>query len=77
MVSQERASLMDRLKAFLEPWNESIADPQRAQEAVLHRYLQIYAQTEYGSTARPRWAAWRTIAGHSPLRPTTPTTSPS
>jgi len=48
MVSQERASLMDRLKAFLEPWNESIADPQRAQEAVLHRYLQIYAQTEYG-----------------------------
>ena len=48
MVSQERASAVDRLKGFLQPWNESIADPQRAQEAVLHRYLQTYAQTEYG-----------------------------
>jgi len=48
MVSQEKASPVDRLMGFLQPWNESIADPQRAQEAVLHRYLQIYAQTEYG-----------------------------
>jgi hypothetical protein len=48
MVSQETASPMDRLKGFLQPWNESLADPQQAQEAVLHRYLQIYAQTEYG-----------------------------
>lgn len=48
MVSQEKASPVDRLMGFLQPWNESIADPQRAQEAVLHRYLQIYGQTEYG-----------------------------
>lgn len=48
MISQEKASPVDRLMGFLQPWNESIADPQRAQEAVLHRYLQIYGQTEYG-----------------------------
>jgi hypothetical protein len=36
------------LKAFLQPWHAAIADPSRAQEAVLHSLLQGYAQTEYG-----------------------------
>jgi hypothetical protein len=36
------------LKAFLQPWHAAIADPSRAQEAVLHGLLQDYAQTEYG-----------------------------
>jgi hypothetical protein len=37
------------LQAFLQPWQEAIRDPARAQEAVLHRFLQIYAQTGYGA----------------------------
>jgi len=36
------------LTAFLQPWQEALQDPARAQEACLQRYLQIYAQTEYG-----------------------------
>lgn len=36
------------LTAFLQPWHEAIRDPARAQEAILQRFLQIYAQTEYG-----------------------------
>ncbi len=48
MVGQETASPVERVKAFLQPWHASVADPQRAQEEVLQRYLQIYAQTEYG-----------------------------
>ncbi len=36
------------LTPYLQPWHEAIADPAAAQEAVLHRCLTIYAQTEYG-----------------------------
>jgi hypothetical protein len=36
------------LTSFLQPWHEGLRDPARAQEACLHRYLQIYAQTGYG-----------------------------
>jgi hypothetical protein len=36
------------LTAFLQPWQEALQDPARAQEACLQRYLQIYAQTDYG-----------------------------
>jgi hypothetical protein len=37
-----------RIRAFLQPWHEALADPQAAQEAVLRRLLAIYAQTDYG-----------------------------
>jgi hypothetical protein len=36
------------LKTFLQPWHAAIADPGRAQEAVLRGLLEGYAQTEYG-----------------------------
>jgi hypothetical protein len=38
----------EMLAAMLQPWHDSVRDPVLAQEAVLHRLLQIYAQTEYG-----------------------------
>jgi len=36
------------LTTFLQPWQQALQDPAKAQEAILHRFLQIYAQTEYG-----------------------------
>ena len=36
------------IQALLQPWHEAIQDPARAQESVLHRLLQDYAQTDYG-----------------------------
>jgi len=36
------------LTSFLQPWHEAVRDPARAQESVLQRFLQIYAQTGYG-----------------------------
>jgi hypothetical protein len=36
------------LEAFLRPWHEAIGDPGQAQEAVLQRLIQGYAQTKYG-----------------------------
>jgi len=37
-----------RLKQFLQPWYESIADPESAQKRVLGVLLEHYGQTEYG-----------------------------
>jgi hypothetical protein len=37
-----------RLKRFLQPWYESIADPETAQKKVLGVLLEHYRQTEYG-----------------------------
>ena len=37
------------LRGLLQPWHDAVADPAKAQGEVLHRLLQIYAQTEYGS----------------------------
>ncbi len=37
------------LQAMLQPWQQAVENPIAAQEAVLQRFLQIYAQTEYGS----------------------------
>ncbi len=36
------------LEEYLRPWEIAIADPGKAQEAVLHRLLSEYARTEYG-----------------------------
>ncbi len=37
------------LDALLQPWRDAVSDPAQAQEKVLHRLLQSYAQTEYGA----------------------------
>lgn len=39
----------EKLKTFLQPWHESVADPAKAQQEVLKRRLQSYAQTDYGA----------------------------
>jgi hypothetical protein len=49
MASNQPQSPAEQLKALLQPWHEAVNDPARAQEAVLHRLLQIYAQTAYGA----------------------------
>jgi len=46
--AQPSPSPAEQLKALLQPWHEAAADPAHAQEAVLHRLLQFYAQTGYG-----------------------------
>lgn len=38
------------LRSQLEPWHKSVANPQTAQEAVLHRLLIDYGKTGYGTT---------------------------
>ncbi len=37
------------LRAFLGPWHEAAADPAKAQQAVLRRLLQAYAETDFGA----------------------------
>jgi hypothetical protein len=37
------------LAQMLKPWHDSIADPAKAQQEVLHRLLKDYAQTDYGA----------------------------
>jgi hypothetical protein len=36
------------LKGFVQPWHESVGNPSAAQQAVLQRLVQGYAQTRYG-----------------------------
>jgi hypothetical protein len=36
------------LQGMLQPWHDSVEHPRQAQEAVLHRLAQGYAQTDYG-----------------------------
>ncbi len=46
--SPPQAAQAQLLQALLQPWHDAVADPAQAQEEVLHRYLQFYAQTDYG-----------------------------
>lgn len=48
MDPKELQAGIERLKAMVEPWHQSLKDPATAQEAVLQRLLKIYSQTEYG-----------------------------
>ncbi|HSR34552.1 MAG TPA: GH3 auxin-responsive promoter family protein [Anaerolineae bacterium] len=48
MTNSEASSPAETLKGYLEPWHQAVSDPPKAQEEVLHRLLQMYAQTEYG-----------------------------
>ncbi len=48
MNVMDLAQARDMVSAQLQPWEQSLADPPRAQESVLHRLLGIYARTDYG-----------------------------
>ncbi|MBN1138172.1 MAG: GH3 auxin-responsive promoter family protein [Anaerolineae bacterium] len=37
------------LTAMLQPWHDAVEAPAEAQEQVLHRLLQMYAETDYGA----------------------------
>lgn len=37
-----------QLQQMVAPWHQSIRDPDKAQQAVLERYLHIYSQTKFG-----------------------------
>ena len=37
------------LKGLLQPWHEAVKDPAVAQQNVLHRLLEGYAETDYGT----------------------------
>ncbi len=39
----------EMIQALLQPWHDALNDPVKAQQAVLHRLLNIYAQTDYGA----------------------------
>ena len=43
-------SINSILKPFIEPWYESLENPQKAQEQVLADLLQKYGTTEYGTS---------------------------
>lgn len=47
MVSDPQDAVM-RLKRFLQPWHESLAQPETAQKKVLNVLLEHYGRTEYG-----------------------------
>ena len=49
MADRQAQSPAAMLQAQLQPWHDAVADPVGAQEAGLHRLLQSYAQTSYGS----------------------------
>src|SRR4030042_1806582 len=40
---------VERLKGFFQPWHQALANPAEAQNQVLRRFLEGYAQTEYGA----------------------------
>jgi hypothetical protein len=48
MTNSQVHSPADMLKGFLQPWHDAVNDPVKAQQAVLHRLLQMYGQTKYG-----------------------------
>jgi len=49
MAENNPQAAAEMLHAFLQPWHDAVNDPAQAQEKVLHRLLQSYAQTDYGA----------------------------
>jgi hypothetical protein len=45
---QSEPAQAQTVRALLQPWHDGVEDPAKAQQEVLHRFLQIYAQTDYG-----------------------------
>jgi hypothetical protein len=48
MINEDTREAAARLKVFIEPWHEAVADPVKAQQKVLKALLATYAQTGYG-----------------------------
>jgi len=48
MAEKDLNTMRRMLEGLLRPWHESVAGPGQAQEAVLHRLLLGYADTQYG-----------------------------
>ena len=48
MSATNPQQMLAMLNALVQPWNDAIADPAKAQQQVFARLLQIYAQTDYG-----------------------------
>ena len=49
MTTSNPQSPSEMLTAMLQPWHQAVGNPSSAQQEVLHRFLKIYANTEYGS----------------------------
>ena len=49
MMNIDPQAAAQMLAQMLKPWHDSIADPAKAQQEVLHRLLKDYAQTDYGA----------------------------
>jgi hypothetical protein len=45
-------TIIEMMKAMVDPWYQSLANPANAQEIVLKRLLNTYSQTEYGRNHR-------------------------
>jgi len=49
MVDDNTQAMTAMLTAILQPWQDAVNDPARAQQEVLHNLLNMYAQTGYGA----------------------------
>jgi hypothetical protein len=49
MIPTDPKAMADMLDALLQPWYDAVDDPAKAQQEVLGRLLQDYAQTDYGA----------------------------
>jgi hypothetical protein len=49
MPEQRKQAVSGMLTGLLQPWHDAVARPQDAQQEVLHRLLEGYAQTDYGA----------------------------
>jgi hypothetical protein len=47
--TNDQLAALQMLKGFVQPWQESLADPAAAQQRVLHNLLKAYSATEYGA----------------------------
>lgn len=48
MSANNPQHMLAMLKSLVQPWYDALANPAQAQQQVLQRLMQIYAQTEYG-----------------------------
>ncbi len=49
MAGNDLQAMSQRLKGFVQTWQESLADPAAYQERVLKSLLQVYSATDYGT----------------------------
>jgi hypothetical protein len=49
MTGYDPQAMTGMLHTLLQPWHDAVNDPGTAQQAVLQRFLAIYAQTDYGA----------------------------